>query len=86
MKQAQEDRRQARLQERTRALIKQQVAVRTADQIKPLVGTVQDVIAQGDDRYPKSAIRKHGNYLLVRTSIGEIVASRHRVKPLPDKR
>ena len=77
------DLRQAKMIERTQALIGQHVAVRIKDQAKPSVGTVVEILRLGDEGYPeRDARRKHGAFVRVRTTFGEVVRSRHRVKPI----
>lgn len=77
--------RTARLAARTQSLIGQHVEVRVKDHVKPMVGTVLEVLDKNHEHYPHSARRHTGKYLKVRTTIGDLVASRHRVKPLKDK-
>lgn len=80
-----EERRQARLTARTQSLIGQHAAIRVKDHAKPLVGTVLEVVGKDHDEYPHRARRHVGKYLKVRTTIGDLLASRHRVKPIKDK-
>jgi hypothetical protein len=84
-KQIRHDLRQAKMVERTQALIGRSVAIRLKDRMKPLVGIVTDVIRKGDEDYPIEARRHHGAYLKVQTSFGDHKISRHRVKPLPSE-
>lgn len=84
IKQQRHEARHARLVARTQSLIGKSVRVRSKEQTKPLVGTVLEVITKDDDHYPRHAHRHVGRYLKVRTAIGEMVASRHRVKPTKD--
>ena len=74
-----------RLAARTQALVGTYVKVRVKDHKKPLIGTVQDVIRKGHDDYPTEAERHMGSYLRIRTEVGDLLASRHRVKPVKDK-
>lgn len=74
--------RNERLIERTQSLIGTRVQVRTKDQIKPAIGTVIEVLRKGDEGYPAQAERNVGAYLKVRISSGDVVRSRHRVKPI----
>ena len=83
-KQRQADARRARMEKRTQALIGQHVAVRSKGYAKPLVGTVLEVLSKDSESYPTDARRHYGKYLRVRTTLGEILASRHRCKPLKD--
>ena len=80
-KQARHEQRVARLTSRTQGLVGQHVRVRAKDHAKPLVGTVLEVIGKSHDRYPTDARRHVGSYLRIRTAVGELLASRHRVKP-----
>lgn len=81
-----EERRLASLVNRTQSLIGQHVAVRVKDHPKPMIGTVLEVISKDNPDYPHEAKRHHGRYLRVRTAIGEMLASRHRVKPVKDRK
>ena len=71
---------QARMVARTQSLIGKHVSVRVKDQAKPFVGTVIEVLRKGDEGYPSDAKRNVGAYLVVRTTIGDLKASRHRAK------
>lgn len=79
-RQARNDKRAARLVERTQKLIGQHVKYRDKESNHGLVGTVTDVLRKGDDEYPQDAKRKYGAYLKIRTPEGAKVVSRHRVK------
>lgn len=81
----QAEKRLAKLTARTQGLIGQHVSVRVKDHSKPLVGTVLEVVGKDHDEYPHRARRHVGKYLKVRTTIGDILSSRHRVKPIKDK-
>jgi hypothetical protein len=69
-----------RLVERTRELIGKHVEVRIKGQDRPQVGTVVEVLHKGDEDYPTDAKRTSGSHLKVRTTIGNLVVSRHRAK------
>lgn len=83
-KQQQHERHRERLLSRTQELIGKHVRVRGKDQVKPLVGTVLEVLRKHNDNYPHGARRHHGSYLKIRTAVGERLVSRHRVKPIRD--
>jgi hypothetical protein len=74
--------RMARFAERTDALVGSRAKVRTAESGKSVTGTVLAVIRKGDESYPTDARRSSGAYLKVRTSHGEKIISRHRIKPI----
>jgi hypothetical protein len=67
---------------RTDSLVGSHVKVRTKESVKATVGTVLAVIRKGDESYPTDAKRSSGAYLKVRTTHGEKIVSRHRVKPV----
>lgn len=86
---ARAERRQARLVERTQALIGQHVQFRSKDNRHPLVGTVTDVLRKGDEDYPEpydrrknptGSKRRHGAFVKIRTPDGHKKVSRHRIK------
>lgn len=74
----------ARLVARTQSLIGKPVAIRVKDSLKPLVGTVSEVLRKGDEEYPIDARRHTGAYMKVHTTFGDYKVSRHRVKPLTE--
>jgi hypothetical protein len=82
-RQRKQDHRTARLVARTQALLGTHVRVRHKDLSKLRVGTVTEILRKGDDGYPTDARRHHGAYLRVRTTTGDVIASRHRSKPTP---
>lgn len=83
-KQQRHEHRQARLLARTQSLIGKHVSVRLKEHAKPLVGTVLEVVSKDNEHYPHTARRHVGRYLHIRTAVGELMASRHRVKPIKD--
>lgn len=82
----QADLRTARLIGRTQRLVGTHVQVRTKGLDRPLVGTVLEVLSADAPDAPRNrgAIRRSGSQLRIRTNAGELVKSRHRVKPLKD--
>jgi hypothetical protein len=87
-RQARNDRRMAKMVERTQGLIGQHVQFRAQGRRHPLVGTVTDVLRNGDEGYPEpwsrsntsGSKRKYGAFIKIRTPEGSRTVSRHRVK------